>query len=266
MELDDAYDNRGHIPGAQEFPPRWAAEARGFRDDRRASSVIGLSYGCTPREVYDLFRPDGTSRGTVIFVHGGYWKAFERSDWSHLAAGALTQGWAVAMPSYTLCPESTIAGITRQIAAAVTAIAARVSGPLALTGHSAGGHLVARMLAPGMLPDPVLARIERVVPISPVADLEPLLRTSMNATLGLDRAAARAESPVHQPSPNVPVTVWVGSDERPAFLDQARWLARAWGVPCHIAPGKHHFDVIAALEDGQSALTQLLTGAPDRSI
>lgn len=263
MELDDAYANGAYIAGADSYPPRWAAEAAAFRTALGARARIGLRYGAAEREVFDLFLPEGDAAGTVIFVHGGYWRAFDRSSWSHLAQGALAQGWAVAMPSYTLCPENTITGITNQIAAAVTEVAAQTDGPLVLTGHSAGGHLVARMLAPGMLPARVAERVARVVPISPLSDLEPLLKTSMNADFGMDAAEARAESPIHQPAPDVPVTVWVGGDERPAFLDQARWLAEAWDVSCHIEPGKHHFDVIDALADPESALTRLLTGAVD---
>ncbi|MCE8006276.1 alpha/beta hydrolase [Aestuariivita sp.] len=259
MRLDDAYANGAYIPHAAEYPRRWAAKAEALRTDLGARAEIALRYGRAEREVFDLFHPQGVAKGTVIFVHGGYWKAFDRSSWSHLAAGPLARGWAVAIPSYTLCPDIRIAGITPQIVAAVTAIADRTEGPLALTGHSAGGHLVARMLAPGMLSTSVAARIACVVPISPLADLGPLLETSMNTDLRMDAAEARAESPIHQPVPETPVAVWVGGAERPAFLDQAQLLAEAWQAPCHIAEGRHHFDVIDALEQPDSDLTRLLT-------
>ncbi len=259
MELDDAYANGAYIPNAETYPPRWAEQALAFRTALGARAKIGLTYGEAEREVFDLFLPDGAPKGTVIFVHGGYWRAFDRTSWSHLANGPVAKGWAVAMPSYTLCPENSISGITTQIASAVTAVAEITKGPIALTGHSAGGHLVARMLAPGMLPSDVAQRLACVVPISPLSDLEPLLRTSMNADFQMDVEEAQAESPIHQPAPDVPVTVWVGADERPAFLDQARWLAAAWDVPCHVAPDMHHFDVIDPLADPHSGLTRLLT-------
>ena len=78
----------------------------------------------------------------MVFVHGGYWRAFDRGLWSHLAAGPLARGWAVAMPGYVLAPEARIAAITAMIADAVAAAAAEVDGPMRLAGHSAGGHLV----------------------------------------------------------------------------------------------------------------------------
>jgi alpha-beta hydrolase superfamily lysophospholipase len=163
------------------------------------------------------------------------------------------------MPGYVLAPEARIAEITGQIRAAVESIAARTEGPLVLTGHSAGGHLVARMLCPDVgLPDAVRERLRRVVPISPLADLHPLLETTMNDDLRLDAAEAAAESPVDHPAPATPVHVWVGGAERPAFLDQARWLATAWDVPLTIAAERHHFDVIDALAKPESDLLNLL--------
>lgn len=263
MELDDAYANGKYVPGSEHFPARWQEQARRFVAGLEAEGRARLSqpYGAGERERFDLFLPKGEPLGVLIFVHGGYWLKFDRSYWSHLAAGALAHGWAVAMPSYDLCPSVRIADITGQIAQAVQAIAAAVPGPVALAGHSAGGHLVARMVAPAMLPAQVNARLSHVVPISPVADLRPMLKTSMNADFRLTEADAAAGSPVLQPPPPVPVTVWVGAAERPAFLDQARWLAGAWGVNNVVVPGMNHFDVIDALADPDSDLVKTLTGA-----
>ncbi|MEO0402859.1 MAG: alpha/beta hydrolase [Pseudomonadota bacterium] len=260
--LDDAYANGAYIEGADAYPPAWAAAAAAFRDSLGGRARLGLSYGPSERMALDHFLPDGVAKGTLIFVHGGYWLKFDRSYWSHFARGALERGWAVAMPSYDLCPDVRIAGITQQIAQAVCQVAGGSTGPISLAGHSAGGHLVARMLAPGMLPASVHARLAHVMPISPVSDLEPLLQTEMNINFGLDVAMARAESPVHQPMPDVPVTVWVGAAERPAFVDQARWLADAWGAAHVVKSGEHHFNVIDALADPASDMIARLTTGP----
>ncbi|APX12857.1 alpha/beta hydrolase [Tateyamaria omphalii] len=261
-DMDDAYANGAYIEGAADYPPRWAEEAEAFRKALGPRARLGLSYGPSERMALDHFLPEGEAKGTLIFVHGGYWLKFDRSYWSHLAAGALAQGWCVAMPSYDLCPSVRIAGITQQVAQAVMAVADGSMGPISLAGHSAGGHLVSRMLAPGMLPASVTARLNHVMPISPVSDLEPLLQTTMNADFSLDAAMARAESPVHQPKPDVPVTVWVGADERPVFLDQARWLAKAWSADHVITQGEHHFNVIDALADPGSDMIRRLTTTP----
>lgn len=260
MQLDDAYANAPYIPGAAEYPGRWEANAALFRENLSAAgrAELGITYGPSERQRYDLFLPEGESKGLCVFVHGGYWLKFHRTFWSHLAAGPLARGWAVAMPSYDLCPDVTIGEITGQIAGAVTSAAARIAGPVVLAGHSAGGHLVARMCVPGVLPEAVVQRLQHVMSISPVSDLRPLIETSMNADFRLDMASATAESPALMPPVSVPVTVWVGADERPVFLAQASWLAKAWSAPHVVDQGKHHFDVIDALEHPDSEMVQRL--------
>lgn len=261
MKLDDAYANAAHIEGADAYPERWTRDAQAFRDGLGFRAQQSISYGPSERQVFDMFQPEGVSRGTMIFVHGGYWKAFDASVWSHLAAGALARGWAVAMPSYDLCPDVRIGDISRQIAAAVTRIADRTFGPLALAGHSAGGHLVCRMTDPLILPSETRGRIKQIVAISPVADLAPLMETSMNEVLGIDAAEAKAESLVSmQPPHGLDLTIWVGADERPAFLEQAEQLARTWGAKRIVEEGKHHFDVIDALGDPDSPMIKALLG------
>ncbi len=260
MDLDDAYDNVSYIPDADGYPLRWSAAADTFRKNLAVTgrARLGVMYGHGTTQAMDLFLPDALPVGLVVFVHGGYWRRFDRALFSHFAAGPLAHGQAVAMPSYDLVPRVRVADITRQVAQAITVAAHEVEGPLRLVGHSAGGHLVARMLAPGLLEDALRARIAHVLAISPVSDLRPLVDTRMNADFQLDATEAWAESPVFQPVPDVPVTVWIGANERPAFLAQADGLARAWSCGQVIEPGRHHFDVIEGLRDPESGMVHRL--------
>ncbi|NNE80853.1 MAG: alpha/beta hydrolase [Silicimonas sp.] len=257
MDMDRAYNNADFIPGGADNPDRWLADGRAFRETEAAvgRARLNVSYGGGARQKLDLFHPSGKAAGLVVFVHGGYWMKFDRAYWSHLARGLTARGWAVAMPSYTLAPEARVHEITREIARAIEAAAPLVAGPIRLAGHSAGGHLAARMgCRDVVLNDEVRARLKRIVPISPIGDLRPLLQTALNDTLGMDMDEAEAESPALHAAPDVPVTVWVGAEERPVFLDQARWLAEAWGAVHRIDPGRHHFDVIDGLEMADSPL------------
>jgi arylformamidase len=264
---DDAYSNGAYIAGGDAYPAKWAAEAERFRASmgKRDRAQLHQPYGSSPRERFDLFLPEQPAKGLFVFVHGGYWMAFDKSSWSHLAAGALGHGWAVAMPSYTLCPQYRIAEITAEVARAISVIADRVAGPLVLAGHSAGGHLVSRMACTDSpLPQSVRRRIRHVVSISGLHDLRPLLKTSMNKTLRMDEAEAARESPaLLLPAPEARVTCWVGSRERPEFLRQNALLANIWtGLGArmseHQADGRHHFDVIEEFADPGSPLVGAL--------
>ena len=250
LDGDRAYQNGAFIAGAGDYPARWAEAAARFRGVQGRSAALDQIYGGHARQRFDLFLPDGVPRGLMVFIHGGYWRAFGRRDWSHLAGGALARGWACALPSYRLAPEVPITEITRDCTAAITAARAFVAGPVVVTGHSAGGHLSARMgCADG--PEGVL----RVVPISPLAELAPLAATLMQGELQISAAEMAQESPARLAlRPGVQAHVWVGGGERPSFLWQGRVLAEAWGCPWTVDPGKHHFDVIDGMEDPASPL------------
>lgn len=265
MDWDDAYANAAHIPGGRDYPARWAERAAAFR---ALVPPRTLAYGPHPRERIDLFRPDGPPRGLVLFVHGGYWMAFDRSHWSHLAAGPLARGWAVAIPEYVLTPEVRIGAITVAIAKAIGEAASEIAGPIRLAGHSAGGHLVTRALCTdSALEASVARRIERTVSISGLHDLRPLLRTALNDSLNLDLEEARAESPaLREPREGVRVITWVGSGERPEFRRQSALLANVWtglgaAIEARTAEDRHHFDVIRDLAEASAPLTEALCGA-----
>jgi acetyl esterase/lipase len=201
----------------------------------------------------------------VVFVHGGYWLQLDKSYWSHLAAGAVASGYAVAMPSYTLCPEVRISQIVKEVASAITEAAKLFEGPLMLIGHSAGGHLVSRMItATTPLALHIQQRIRNVISISGIHDLRALLSTAMNERLAISQAEALSESPaLLQPMPNARITCWVGGNERAEFLRQNALLANIWtGLGATTAtvvePDKHHFTIIDGLSDAEHPLTRTL--------
>ena len=89
----------------------------------------------------------GTAEGPiVVFIHGGYWQALDGSFFSHLAAGLNAHGVSVAIPSYDLCPDVTVEDIIGEMRSASRELA-KLGRPLVISGHSAGGHLAACMLA-----------------------------------------------------------------------------------------------------------------------
>jgi len=268
-DWENAYANQVNIAGGDLFPARWAERAASFRAgiEPAGRARLDIHHGRHPRDRHDLFLPDGEPRGLVVYLHGGYWMAFDKSAWSHLAAGALAHGQAVLVPSYPLCPEVTIATIVRHVAAAIEHAARSIDGPIALTGHSAGGHLAARLVTTTAPLDlAVQARIARVVPISGLHDLRPLMRLKMNGTLRIDGAEALAESPaLLTPRPGTILTAWVGAGERAEFVRQNALIANVWrglGAATEAVeePDRHHFDVIDGLADPDHPLTRRLVG------
>lgn len=266
IDWEEAFSNASHIPDGIGYPDLWARRAASFRDS--VPGELDLPYGDRPRERFDLFRPADSPKGLAVIIHGGYWLDFDKSSWSDLAAGALGLGWAVALPSYTLAPQARIPDITIEIGRAVAAAARMIDGPIRLAGHSAGGQLATRMVCKNTpMPSEIAARIGRVVSISGLHDLRPLLLHSMNDNLGLTSETAIAESPaLCEPHSGIEVISWVGARERPEFLRQSALLAEEWGrAGCRTRlvtdPERHHFDVIDGLKYPDHPLARAFAGA-----
>ncbi|MBZ9993684.1 alpha/beta hydrolase [Mesorhizobium sp. BH1-1-4] len=266
-DWDNAYANGDNIARSDRWPAAWSEPAQAFRDALSAQgrARLDIAYGDRPRNRFDLFLPKATPRGLVVFIHGGYWMETDKSLWSHLGNGAVGSGFAVAMPSYTQCPDIRIAGIVTEIAAAIGTAAAMIDGPLMLTGHSAGGHLASRMVTTSTpLATDVARRVRHVVSISGLHDLRPLMRTDMNAALKIDEHEALTESPaLLRPLDGVRITCWAGGGERSEFLRQNALLANIWtglGAITNtvIEPDRHHYDVVDGLADPAHPLTRTL--------
>ncbi len=266
-DWDLAYSNVLHVPNSAQFPPQWQQKSQSFREQMQAQNrlIADVRYGSEERNLLDIVMPQGQPRGLVVFVHGGYWVRFDKSYFTYLAAGAVAHGFAVAIPSYTLCPQAKIGEITAEIGMAIVQAASMVAGPLHLTGHSAGGHLVARM---GTVTTPLSRslqqRLRKIVPISALSDLRPLLNLKMNDDFRLDLEQARKESPaLLEPLSGIDVTAWVGAAELPEFIRQNQALANLWsGFDLSIdevaEPNKHHMNIIDGLADADHVLTRRL--------
>jgi arylformamidase len=261
------YNNRARVPGHPAIIAAWKTDAEAYR--RHQGAELDVRYGPSPRMAIDIFHAagDGEKQPLVLFIHGGYWQGLDRRDFSHLAAGLNAQGISVAIPSYDLCPNVTVRQIVDQMRAAVAFLHARTGQPIVASGHSAGGHLTAALLATDWRTfDAALPRdlVPAGLAISGLFDLTPLLETSLNGALKLDKAEALALSPLFWRVPaGRHLEAWVGGDESDEFLRQSGEIARAWremgaATAYRTVDGANHFTVVAPLVDPESAMTQAL--------
>lgn len=255
MDLQAEYDNGAKVPTYPAIAERWMAEAAAFRDSH-PHSELGVAYGPTERQALDLFWPDAARQGpVVVFVHGGYWQRSHRLAFSHLAQGLLAHGVAVAMPSYELCPSVTMAALVEQVRDSVAFLHRRLRRRFLVTGHSAGGHLTAMLMATDWAARGVPAGIVAAgMPISGLFDLEPLIHTTVNTALGLDGAEARRLSPLLMTAPGGRLHAYVGGEEGVEYTRQSRSIAEAWGGSWESLPGLHHFSVVEELQKPDSAM------------
>lgn len=258
--VEREYNNRELVPGHLQFFERWDTDSEFVR--RTLPGRRDLPYGPDARHRIDLFPAKGADR-LLVFVHGGYWRGLDKRMFAWLAPSWVAEGVSVALVNYRLCPAVRIADIVDDAMAALNWIAVNApvhgagAGRIVLAGHSAGGHLVAALLASPrerLRFDP--ARIAGCVPISGIFDFSPLPLFSGNADFKLDAASARAlDLHDRQPTIPAPLVVAVGGDESGEFIRQSRLIAERWSAQLrslHVLPGLHHFSVVEALaERGQ---------------
>jgi arylformamidase len=266
FDYEAAYDNRAHVPEHAQIFARYAREAAAFRDEAASKATLGISYGPSPRQYFDLFAPspDGP---VAMFIHGGYWRATDPSMYSQCARGVFAHGVTVAVAGYDLSPKVSLATIIEQMRQAAIALWKRTRRPITAYGHSAGGHLAACLLATDWTSiDPELPAdmVPAAYAVSGVFDLTPLLHVSMNADYKLDEASARAISPLYWAAPAGRVLdAVVGGAELPEFLRQSRAMVDTWSnggtrTRYEEIPGANHFTAIDPLNDPSSPMTARL--------
>jgi arylformamidase len=267
---DRMYNNRALVPDHADYFARWAQESQKAREELPCE--LDLPYGSGPGETLDVFPAAQGGGPVLVFIHGGYWRALDKSDHSFVAPAFTRHNACVVVPNYTLAPAATIPQITMQMARAVAWTcrnARRYGGDprrIVVAGHSAGGQLAAMLLAclwPQL--DPGLPRdiVRSVLAISALHDLDPIMRAPfLQETLQLTPEQVERASPSRLPAPRAGTLYSVvGGEESPEYHRQNRLIQEAWGtrrVPvCETLPGLHHFSVLDALVEPSHRLQQL---------
>ncbi|MGF1591831.1 MAG: alpha/beta hydrolase [Kiloniellaceae bacterium] len=276
--LDREVNLRARWPDHPAFFERWARDSAAVRAALPAQ--LDLPYGEDPAETLDLFPVPGAAAAPLLaFIHGGYWQALDKGDYSYLAPPFVEAGIAFASLNYGLAPDTGIGTMIDQVRRAQAWLhrnaAALGVDPrrIVVAGHSAGGHLAVMALSTDWtaldpdLPGDLLAG---ACSISGVYDLEPIRLSYHNKVLGIAAAEVGPWSPLHRlPARSAPLLMAVGAEETREFLRQHAEYAAAWqarGLPlAEVAmPGLHHFSAVDALGDRDhplhGAVRQLLAG------
>ncbi|PWG61054.1 alpha/beta hydrolase [Spiribacter halobius] len=257
--LEVEYNPRRQVADAEALLATVAERSAAARG--RLGEPHEFAYGPEPLARVDVYPAAGHARPLHVFFHGGYWRGQDKRDYAYLAEALLARGVSVALANYPLCPQSNLPAIHEAACRCLQLLADSAHGlgadpaRLTLGGHSAGGQIVARLLAEG----PVAPA--GAVAASGVFDLLPVVHTSINEALRLDEAGAEAVSPLRRPPPRWrgPLLLAVGGAESAAFQAQtADYAAHCRGagpaIDAVTVPGRHHFDILDALYGEQGEL------------
>jgi arylformamidase len=266
---DEQYDNRARVPEHPQIFKRWARASALSRDG--LSRRVDVAYGPGPKETLDIFPTTDGDAPVLVFIHGGWWRGFDKADHSFVAPAFVNAGAMVVVPNYDLCPATTIEGITLQMVRALawTWRHAHLYGGdpkrIVVAGHSAGGHLAAMLLScdwKAVGADLPRDLVKKALAISGLFDLDAIRRTPfLQKDLRLTPASARKLSPAGFPPPRGALYAVAGGNESAEFLRQTQLIQTRWGrraVPVSEAlPGLDHFTVLHDLVDPDTRLHAL---------
>ncbi len=262
IDYEAEYNNRARVPENPVLIAGWARDAAAYRAQHPSQT---MAYGPSVRNFIDFF--PGDQKGPIVmFIHGGYWQALDGSSFSHCARGLNIHGIDVAIPTYDLCPGVTVDDIVQQMRAAAHELA-RFGRPLVISGHSAGGHLAACMLATDWQKvDAALPKrlVIAAYAISGLFDLTPLVGTSINEALRLREDSAKAVSPLFwAPPKGASLDAVVGELESAEYFRQSQTIVEQWGragvaTRFDKVADANHFTVIAPMADPNSSVVARL--------
>ena len=267
---DRMYNNRAWVPDFANHLQHWTEQSKAARNQLRG--LTDISYGDGPNENLDIFPANLAHAPVMVFLHGGYWRALDKSDQSFIAPSFTREGVCVVVPNYALCPRVTIPDIVMQMVKALTWVWRYISewggdpSRIHVVGHSAGGHLAAMMMAcqwQRYADDLPADLVKSGLSVSGLFELESVMRSPMlQSDLRLDEAQVLRCSPAWMPTP-AQGSFWsvVGALESDEFIRQHVLIQQAWGkacVPvCEALPGLHHFNVLSALAERGTYLNRL---------
>lgn len=233
----EQYNARANIPDHPQIFTRWQKESALVR--RTQAGLLDLRFGSADKERLDFYPAYRPGASLLVFIHGGWWRSLDKSDFTFVVPAYRRAGFNVALTNYTLAPEATIDEITMQQVRAMAWLyrnAERLEfdrNRIVVAGHSAGGHLASMMMAAQWpVVDPALPSdmVKGGVLMSGLYDLEPVCHADfVNVDLKLDAERALKLSPACMPQAHpAPFITAVGDLESEEFKRQTALIASEW--------------------------------------
>lgn len=263
---DQQYNARAGIPEHATIFTRWQRDSARVR--RGHLALLDLHFGEAAEERLDFFPAPHAGAPLLVFIHGGWWRSLDKSDFSFLVPAWLSAGYSVALTNYTLAPAASIAEMVMQQLRGLAWLYRHAEHyefdreRIAVAGHSAGGHLAAMMLAAHWQvygADLPADLVKAGVLMSGLYDLDAVRHASfVNRDLKLAPEHVEALSPAGmQLQRHVPFISAVGGEESEEFQRQTRLLGERWKasraaeVPL---PGVNHLTICDEFADPRSPL------------
>lgn len=265
QELDLQYNNRFHVPDFEDYLQRWESLSR--LAEKKHKVIKDIAYGNNPRECLDVFPSTIPGSKTLVFIHGGYWQRFDKSNFHFIAGAFAKYGITTALINYPLAPDVSIDQIVKSSRKAIDWLSINIEqlngnpDQIYIAGHSAGAHLAAMMMTKEV-EQSNLSFIKGICAISGLFDLIPIQLSNINEVLQMDKEIAIRNSPVFkEPVEICPLQIAVGGAETNEFLDQSRELNNKWknktsSVKLLEIPGLNHFSILDSIVDKESLLHQ----------
>ncbi len=265
--LDTQYNARAAVPEHVEHVERWQRE--GVATLQAHPHKLDIAYGPSPTEKLDVFSA-GNATPVQVYIHGGYWMSRDKADFRFLANTFVPVGIAFVPINYALIPSVNMDELVRQCRAALAWVYRNATSfggdpdKIYVSGHSAGGHLVAMMMTTdwGQFAGLPQGLIKGACAISGIYDLEPIPLCYLDDTLHLSAGEVERNSPgrLTARSRNSLIVAYGGleSDE---FQRQGEEFAIAWSnqqVDCRVmpCPAMNHFTIVDHFADRGSPLAQ----------
>ena len=186
-------------PNAYHFINRYPIESAEARKVLRHKI---FTYGQDPDEILDVFM-GLPGAPTILFVHGGAWRNFDRSDFSYIATQFVRDGFHCAVANFSKLPHRRLPEIVEQLRRAFVWLCDNRNefggGPqsLYICAHSSGAHLSAVLLTTEWS---VYGWSKEIIAgaslISGSYDLEPALLSARGSYIVVSDDEKRALSPM----------------------------------------------------------------------